>query len=315
MRNVLVVDDHPLYVQGLQQILNQLDSTLQVTSSFTGVDALQQVKKSKYDLVMLDISLPDKNGLDVLKQIRQAQPNVPVLILSIHAEEQYAMRVLKAGASGYLTKDSGCDEVKSAVQKIIDGGRVIGPKLAEKLAVNSTAQLDTPHETLSDREMQVLCMIASGKGVKDIGEELALSVKTVSTYRARILEKLGKSNNAELIQFAILNRLVPEVPASGRRFERYIMTATVKVKHNQREFSASVWNVSLGGVSIDTDQAMNENDAVEIRLDYGTTGEFVQADGSVVWKNEQRYGLVFVGLPEKTKKIIYRWTRTLNRAD
>ncbi|MEQ1878127.1 MAG: response regulator [Bdellovibrionia bacterium] len=314
MRNVLVVDDHPLYVQGLQQILTQMDGSTQVTSSYSGLDAIQQVKKSKYDLIMLDISLPDKNGLDVLKQIRQTQPNVPVLILSIHAEEQYAMRVLKAGASGYLTKDSDCEEVKSAVQKIIDGGRVIGPRLAEKLAVNSTAQLDTPHETLSDREMQVLCMIASGKGVKDIGEELSLSVKTVSTYRARILEKLGKSNNAELIQFAILNRLVPEVPSSGRRFERFVMPTAAKVKYGTKEFVATVWNISIGGVCVDATDEMNEGDMLQVLIEH-SGGEAVQADCRVVWRIDHRYGLMFCGLAEKSKKVIYRWTRSLNRYD
>ncbi|HEX4924084.1 MAG TPA: response regulator [Bdellovibrionales bacterium] len=315
MKSVLVVDDHPLYLQGLEKVLHQYDPGMQVTPSTTGADAIQQVKRGRWDLVVLDISLPDKNGLDVLKQIRTAQPNLPVLILSIHAEEQYALRVLKAGASGYLTKDSTEAEVKQAVQKIIEGGRVIGPKLTEKLQTNNPAQLEAPHETLSDREMQVLCMIASGKGVKEIGEELALSVKTVSTYRARILEKLGKSNNAELIQFAILHRLVPEIPASGRRFERYVMPATARVKHNSAEFEATIWNISLGGICVDSMHEMAEGEDVVLKLVGGEESETVEGQGRVIWRIGNRYGIAFSGFPEKSKKVIYRWTRALSRYD
>jgi two-component system, NarL family, invasion response regulator UvrY len=160
-------------------------------------------------VLVLDVSMPGRGGLEILKDVKQERPKLPVLILSMHPEDQYAVRALKAGAAGYLNKDSAPEELVKAVRKVVGGGRYVSANVAEKLAYDLTSDTGrAPHETLSDREFQVLCMIASGKSVTDIAEELALSVKTVSTYRARILEKMGMRNNAELTHYAIQNRLV-----------------------------------------------------------------------------------------------------------
>ncbi|RPI50405.1 MAG: DNA-binding response regulator, partial [Chloroflexi bacterium] len=167
------------------------------------------VRAETWDVVVLDISMPDRSGLDILKQIRSERPKLPVLVLSMYSEDQYAIRVLKAGASGYLTKDSAADELVKAIRKVVSGGRYVSPLLAEKLAFeigDDSSRL--PHEALSDREFQVLRMIAAGKSVKEIAAELSLSVKTVSTYRARLLEKMNLGTNAELIHYAIQNNLI-----------------------------------------------------------------------------------------------------------
>jgi DNA-binding NarL/FixJ family response regulator len=159
--------------------------------------------------VILDISMPGKSGLDILDEMKRLRPRLPILLLSMHPEEQFARRALKTGAAGYLTKESVPEELKEAVRKVVAGGRYVSATLAEKLAVDLREGADTPlHELLSDREFQVLRMIASGKSVKDIAEELSLSVKTVSTYRARILEKSGMKTNAELIRYALQSQLV-----------------------------------------------------------------------------------------------------------
>jgi DNA-binding NarL/FixJ family response regulator len=153
--------------------------------------------------------MPDRSGLDILKQLRSERPNLPVLVLSMHSEDQYAMRVLKAGASGYLTKDSAADELVKAIRKVVSGGRYVSSFLAEKLALEIGADSNKlPHETLSDREFQVLRMIAAGKSVAEIAAELYLSPKTVSTYRARLLQKMNLGTNAELIHYAIQNHLI-----------------------------------------------------------------------------------------------------------
>ncbi len=167
------------------------------------------VRRHDWDVVILDISMPGKSGLDVLDELRRLRPRLPILLLSMHPEEQFARRALKAGAAGYLTKESVPEELKEAVRKVVAGGRYVSATLAEKLAVDLREGADTPlHELLSDREFQVLRMIASGRSVKDIAEELSLSVKTVSTYRARILEKSGMKTNAELIRYALQSQLV-----------------------------------------------------------------------------------------------------------
>jgi DNA-binding NarL/FixJ family response regulator len=167
------------------------------------------VRRHDWDVVILDISMPGKSGLDVLDELRRLRPRLPILLLSMHPEEQFARRALKAGAAGYLTKESVPEELKEAVRKVVAGGRYVSATLAEKLAVDLRGGADTPlHELLSDREFQVLRMIASGRSVKDIAEELSLSVKTVSTYRARILEKSGMKTNAELIRYALQSQLV-----------------------------------------------------------------------------------------------------------
>ena len=170
---------------------------------------LNKVRASYYDVILLDITMPGRDGVDILRQLKSERPGLPVLILSIHPEEQYAVRALRAGASGYLTKESAPDELVAAIRKVSMGGKYVSSSLAEKLASdlkNNSAQL--PHQSLSDREYQVMCMIASGKTVTEIAEELSLSVKTISTYRSRILEKMKMKSNAELTSYAIRNRLV-----------------------------------------------------------------------------------------------------------
>ena len=170
---------------------------------------MQVLKSKPCDVVLLDITMPNKSGLDVLKELHAESPRLPVLVLSMHPEDQYAVRVLRAGAAGYLTKETAPVKLVQAIRKVIRGGKYVSPTLAEKLVYD--LDVDTskaPHEVLSDREYQVLCMIASGKTVTDIAEELALSVKTISTYRVRILEKLNMKNNAEITRYAIKEGLV-----------------------------------------------------------------------------------------------------------
>ena len=174
-----------------------------------GFDAMKVLQKEPCDVVLLDITMPNKSGLDVLKEIHAESPRLPVLVLSVHSEDQYAVRVLRAGAAGYLTKESAPAKLVQAIRKVVRGGKYVSPTLAEKLVYDLNADSSrAPHEALSDREYQVLCMIASGKTVTTIAAELLLSVKTVSTYRVRLLEKLNMKNNAELTRYAIKEGLV-----------------------------------------------------------------------------------------------------------
>ncbi len=206
---IIIADDHPVVRRGLKGILEEALGGAAVDEADDGHGLLTAVRKEAYDVVLLDISMPGISGLDVLKQLKAEQPNTPVLILSMHPEDHYAIRMLKAGASGYLTKASAPDELVGAVRKVRAGRRYVGPALAEKLADEiGSGAAGSPHETLSDREYQVLCLLASGKAVKDVAETLSLSVKTISTYRTRILEKMGMGNNAELTRYAIENGLV-----------------------------------------------------------------------------------------------------------
>jgi DNA-binding NarL/FixJ family response regulator len=209
MIRVLIADDHAVVRQGLKQILGDTPDMVVAGEATNGQEALDKVRAEVWDVVVLDLSMPDRSGLDVLKQLRSERPNLPVLVLSMYAEDQYAMRVLKAGASGYLTKDSAAEELVKAVRKVVSGGRYVSPFLAEKLAFEIGRDLSKlPHETLSDREFQVLRLIAAGKSVKEIAAELYLSAKTVSTYRVRLLQKMNLTTNAELIHYAIQNRLI-----------------------------------------------------------------------------------------------------------
>ena len=174
-----------------------------------GQEALAKIRGGEFDVVLLDISMPGRSGLEILKEIKAERPKLPVLILSMHAEEQYAVRALRAGASGYLTKASAPDELIGAIRKVSCGRKYVSSSLAEKLALE--LDIDTkkpPHETLSDREYQVMLMLASGKSVKEIADELCLSVKTISTYRSRVMEKMNMKKNAELTLYAIQNHLV-----------------------------------------------------------------------------------------------------------
>ncbi|MBZ5595300.1 MAG: response regulator transcription factor [Acidobacteriia bacterium] len=206
---ILVVDDHAVVRQGIIRILaSDLPGAI-LAEAGTGQEAIDATWKEDWDLILLDISLPGRCGIDVLKEIKSARPKVPILIVSMHSEGQFAIRALKGGAAGYLTKDSPHETLIYAVRRLLGGGKFISATLAEKLAVQldvDTSKL--PHESLSDREFEVLRMLGSGRTVGEIAQQLFLSVKTISTYRARILTKMGLTNNAELVQYCIRNSLV-----------------------------------------------------------------------------------------------------------
>ena len=205
---ILIVDDHAIVRQGLRQILMESDSTIFIKEADCGSDAIRQVREGEWNVVVLDISLPDRNGIDILKQIKKEYPKIPVLMLSMHEESLYAIRALKAGASGYITKQSAPAELMAAIHQVARGRKYLTATLAEAMADSLGADYERPpHETLSDREYQTLCLIASGKGLTDVAEEMRLSVKTVSVYRARLLEKMKLKNNAELTHYAIKNGL------------------------------------------------------------------------------------------------------------
>ena len=209
MIRVLIADDHAVVRQGLKQILGDTPEMLVAGEATNGQEALDRVRAEAWDVVVLDISLPDRSGLDILKELQSERPKLPVLVLSMYSEDQFAVRVLKAGARGYLTKDSAPDELVKAIRKVVSGGTYVSAFLAEKLAFEiGTDSSKLPHEALSDREFQVLRLIAAGKSVKEIAAELYLSVKTVSTYRARLLQKMNLETNAELIHYAIQNHLI-----------------------------------------------------------------------------------------------------------
>ena len=206
--NILIVDDHAIVRQGLRQILLESDSTIFVKEADCGSEAIRQIRAGEWNVVVLDISLPDRNGIDILKQIKKEYPKIPVLMLSMHEEGLYAIRALKAGASGYITKQSAPAELMAAIHQVARGRKYLTATLAEAMADSLGADPERlPHETLSDREYQTLCLIASGKGLTDVAEEMRLSVKTVSVYRARLLEKMKLKNNAELTHYAIKNGL------------------------------------------------------------------------------------------------------------
>jgi DNA-binding NarL/FixJ family response regulator len=206
---ILIADDHPIVRAGFKQVLSETPDLVVADEAGNGQEVLEHLKKKKYDVVLLDISMPGKNGLEILKELKTNYPKLPVLILSIYPEEQYAIRALKAGAAGYLTKESAPHELISAIRKISAGGRYISESLAEKLATYLNVDMTkSPHETLSDREHQVMRLIASGKTVSEIAESLNLSVKTISTYRTHILEKMKMKNNAEITLYAVQNKLV-----------------------------------------------------------------------------------------------------------
>lgn len=206
---ILIADDHAIVRKGLKQILDEEPGMAIVGEAQNAQEVLDMVRRQKWDMVILDISMPGRSGLDVLSELRQNSPHLPVLILSMHPEDQFALRVLKAGAAGYMNKQSAPEELVEAIHKIHRGGRYISQSLAEKMAMGLNRNDDRPvHELLSDREYQVMQLIASGKTISEIAEILSLSVKTVSTYRARILSKMNMKNNAELTYYAVSNKLV-----------------------------------------------------------------------------------------------------------
>ena len=209
MINVLIADDHAILRRGLKEILLRELDGVTCGEAENGQQVLDQIQNFDWDLVILDISMPGRGGLDVLRNLKALRPKLPVLVLSMHPEDQYGKRVLTAGASGYMNKESAPEELIKAVQKILGGGRYVSEALAETLASHLGQDTGRPaHEILSDREFEVLRKIALGKTVSQIAEELHLSVPTVSTYRARILEKMGMSTTAELMHYALRNHLV-----------------------------------------------------------------------------------------------------------
>lgn len=209
MIRVLIVDDHAILRRGLRALISEEFARAEFGEASNAEQALEQVRKKVWDVALLDVTLPGKSGLDLLKEVKAERPKLPVLILSVHPEDQFAIRALKAGAEGYMTKESAPEELVQAIRKILAGGRYVSPTLADKLASDvSRGGAGAPHETLSDREYEIMCLIASGKTVTEIAVELSLSVKTISTYRARILPKLGAKNSAEITRYAIRNNLV-----------------------------------------------------------------------------------------------------------
>ena len=209
MIRVLIVDDHTLIREGFKKILNEEADLKVVKEARTGREAIEFATKEKFDIILLDINLPDHSGLDVLSALKQRSLKTPLLVLSMYPEDRFAVRALKAGASGYITKESAAEELVKAIRKILAGGKYISPSLAEKLASDLQKNTDKPrYEALSNREYEVFCSIASGKTVSEIAEKLSLSVKTISTYRTRILEKMNMKTNAELTHYAIDNHLV-----------------------------------------------------------------------------------------------------------
>jgi DNA-binding NarL/FixJ family response regulator len=206
---IIVVDDHAVVRRGLIQILESMQEVNSVSEASSGNELIEMLKEDEYDVVVLDISMPGKSGLDVLKEIKTIKQNLSVLILSIHPEEQYAVRALKAGAAGYITKDSAPEELVTAVQRIMEGRKYISQSLAENLAGSyDMSSPKLPHEILSDREFEVFKMIASGNTVSNIAESLFLSAKTISTYQSRIYEKTGLKSRSEITLYAIKNGLI-----------------------------------------------------------------------------------------------------------
>ncbi|MBC8029766.1 MAG: response regulator transcription factor [Pyrinomonadaceae bacterium] len=209
MKKILIVDDHEVLREGVKRVFDKQPDTPTFGEASTEQEALRLVREQDWDVVVLDISLGDRSGLEVLKELKQIRPRLPVLILTMHSGEQFARRAFKAGASGYITKDSPRGELLNAVNKVMSGGRYVSAAVAENLIFDLEGATDRPlHEVLSDREFEVLRLIASGKTVSEIAGMLSLSDSTISTYRARILEKMGMKTNAELTHYAIQKKLV-----------------------------------------------------------------------------------------------------------
>ncbi|RJP72279.1 MAG: DNA-binding response regulator [Ignavibacteriales bacterium] len=209
MHKVLICDDHAVVRQGLKQILLEDSNKFSCEEASNGREVLDMIAENKWDAVVLDISLPGMSGIEILKEIKKVRPKLPVLVLTVHSEEQFGLRTLKAGAAGYLTKDSAPEELVNALKRIMNGGKYINQQIVEILMNDVDNNSDRPpHENLSNREFEIMRLIASGKAPMQIADELALSVKTVSTYRSRLLEKMKFTTNAEITHYAITNKLV-----------------------------------------------------------------------------------------------------------
>lgn len=206
---ILIADDHAIVRKGLIQLLSEGFPDVMISEAVNSIEAISMVKNHSFDVILLDISMPGRNGMETLKQLRHDGVKTPVLMLSMHSEDQYAIRALKAGAAGFINKETATEELLTAVHKVLSGRKYITPAVAEKMASSISDKGDLPsHENLSDREMQVLQQIALGKTVSEIANEISLSVNTISTYRTRLLEKLRLHNNAELTRYALENGLV-----------------------------------------------------------------------------------------------------------
>jgi DNA-binding NarL/FixJ family response regulator len=209
MIRLLVADDHAIVRKGIEQIIEETDDIAVADQARNGQEVMEKILRNDYDLVLLDISMPGRDGLEILKELKNQRPKLNVLMLSMYPEEQYAVRALKSGASGYLTKESAPDELIAAIRKVSGGHRYVSASLAEKLAALLKDHGDQPlHERLSDREYRIMCMIASGKSQTEIASELSLSIKTVSTYRARLLKKMQMKKNAEITRYVLENKLL-----------------------------------------------------------------------------------------------------------
>lgn len=206
--NILIADDHAIVRKGLAQLLREEFPAVNITEADNSADVCERAREKIYDIILLDISMPGRSGVEVLKQLRAEGIKAPILMLSMHPEDQYALRVLKAGASGFLNKESATNELVSAIHKVLAGRKYISAALAEKLAEGASGSDRPAHELLSDRELQVFQLLASGKTVSEIADEIQLSVNTISTYRTRILEKLSLANNAQITRYALDNNLV-----------------------------------------------------------------------------------------------------------
>ncbi|MDP4174194.1 MAG: response regulator transcription factor [Bacteroidota bacterium] len=209
MMKILIADDHAIVRTGFHKIIEDYSGNLMVDEAEDGIEVLDKLKESKYDLIILDINMPNKNGLDTLKEIKLINSDQKVIILSMYSDEQYAMRAFKAGASGYLNKTMAPKILNQAIKKVLNGGKYISPDFAEKmLDIFEPSSDKLPHQLLSDREFQIFNLVVQGKSTTEIAGELCLSVKTVSTHRKHILEKMGMKNNTQLIQYAITNSLI-----------------------------------------------------------------------------------------------------------
>ena len=217
MISILVADDHAIVRDGLKEILARTGDLVASGEAKNGQEVLRLVREGKWDLLLMDMSMPGRSGIELIKQVKSEKPRLRILVLSMHSEQQYAVRALKAGASGYLTKDSAADELVAAIRRIAGGGAYVSPETAERLALDlSPVNEAPPHTLLSDREYQVFEMIATGKSLTAIADQLKLSVKTVSTHKTRIMQKMGADNQTDLIRYAIRHKLIDESDGSVR---------------------------------------------------------------------------------------------------
>jgi len=214
MIRIVIADDHTILREGLKQLLLAASDLAVVGEAVDGREVLQRVRETDFDVLLLDLSMPGKSGMELIKQVKNEKPKLRILVLSMHEEHQYAVRAIRAGASGYLTKESASAQLVTAIRRVAGGGAFISAEVAEQLALDAMPQASgPPHTTLSDREFQVFQLLVSGKAITDIAEQLNLSVKTVSTHKARLMQKMGMSTQTELIRYAINHRLIDDSDA------------------------------------------------------------------------------------------------------